>query len=497
MIGILAGLLGAALSLSSICAIGGVLARVLRAGEPTDVRLARPSLGWSFLLGSAAVGLALEIPLAIDGQITHRSFALIGIIGLAVLVWTVAGWWRNSSPPRALPWDWLADLPMLGRLLAVVALPAAVVFCCRTDVSGYDARSIYALKARVLYDTGTLRGEDFQDIQRVHFNPAYPLLMPLLEAQVYWTQGGDARPALKLLFLLFPLSLASVLAGQLRRYGGRGLAAMLALMLLLTPMFMECFEGAGLSGSADLPLAALILAGVLEASRWIRRPGWRPAVCAALLLGAAACTKAEGMAWIAACAVGVAGTWLLRPAWPTRRALATAFVGAGLLALIVGIRQTILHQLPDSPYYPSYFAALDWKWIRQLGDRPAVVLQYGLAEIARVKFWNLTWPCILASLVLLRRGRLPADVWFWRLTAVAGICASLLALVITPLHLEYELRTSFSRLMLHAFPLAALIMSEQMAASGWSGQLAETVRFDELANEPAAENVVETVARAA
>jgi hypothetical protein len=301
---------------------------------------------------------------------------------------------------------------------------------------------------------------------------------------------------LKLLFLCFTLSLASVYAGQSRRHGARGLAAMLALMLLLTPIALECFEGAALSGSADLPLAALILAGVLETSRWIRRPGWRPAVCAALLLGAAACTKAEGMAWIAACSLGLAATWLLRPTRPTRRALATACVGAGLLALIVGIRQTVLHQLPDSPYYPSYFAALDWKWIRQLGDRPAAVLRYGLTEIARVKFWNLMWPCILASLVLLRRGRLPAEVWFWRLTAVAGICAALFALVITPLHLEYELRTSFSRLMLHAFPLAVLIMAEQMAASGFSGQLAETVRADEVVDVPA-ENTVEDMARAA
>jgi hypothetical protein len=379
----------------------------------------------------------------------------------------------------------------------VVVLPAALLYCCRTDLTGYDARSIYALKARVLYDSGTIRGEDFQDIQRVHFNPAYPLLMPLVEAQIYWTQGGYAQSGLKLLFLLFPLSLASVYAGQLRRFGARGLAAMLALMLLLTPISLECFEGAGLSGSADWPLAALIFAGVLEISRWIRRPGWRPAVCAALLLGAAASTKAEGVIWIAACAVGLAGTWLLRPAWPTGRQLATGLAGGGVLVLLFGIRQAILRQLPDSPYYPSHFAALDWQWIKQLGDRPAVVLRYGLEELVRAKFWNLMWPCILGSLVLLRRGRLPTVVWFWRLTAVAGICAALLALVITPLHLVYELRTSFTRLMLHAFPLAVLIMSEQLAASGWSGQLAETVRTAEPMTEPMEDAVVENMARAA
>ena len=300
-----------------------------------------------------------------------------------------------------------------------------------------------------------------------------------------------------MLFLLFPLALCSIYAGQLRRFGTRGLAAVLALMLLLTPICLDCFEGAALSGSADLPLAALIFAGVLEISRWIRRPAWRPAVCAALLLGAAATTKAEGIVWIAACAMGLAGTWLLRPAWPTRQRWVTGVAGLTVLALLFGIRQAILHQLPDSPYYPSYFAALDWKWIQQLGDRPAVVLRYGLEELFRAKFWNLMWPCILGSLVLLRRGRAPTIVLFWRLTAVAGICGALLALVITPLHLEYELRTSFTRLMLHAFPLAVLIMSEQMAASGFSGQLAEIIWTDEPLKELTGDTTAENLARAA
>ena len=483
MIGILSGFFGAAVGLASICGIGVVLAGWLRAGESNDVRRARPRLGWAFLLGAAAFGLALQIPLAIDGRITHRSFALVGIIGLAALALAIAIWWRSAPSLRANSWDWLGDLPMLGRLFAVVALPAAVVYCCRTDLTGYDARSIYAMKARVLYDTGTLHGEDFQDIQRVHFNPAYPLLLPLVEAEIYSTQGGYTATGLKLMFLLFPLSLCSIYATELRRFGGRGLAAMISLMFLLTPVVLDCWEGAGLSGSADFPLAALIFAGVLEISRWIRRPGWRPAVCAGMLLSAAACTKSEGVIWIAACAAGLASTWLLRPAWPTRRQFVTVLAGGSVLVLLVGIRQAILHQLPESPYYPSYFAALDWKWIQQLGDRPAVVLRYGFEELLRAKFWNLMWPCVLGSLVLLRRGRAPTVVWFWRLTTAAGICGTLLALVITPLHVQYELRTSCTRLLLHAFPLAVLIMSEQWAASGWSGQLAETMRADENARE--------------
>ncbi|HEX3999215.1 MAG TPA: hypothetical protein VHX65_11745 [Pirellulales bacterium] len=479
MIALLGGVASAILCLASISGIGYQLARLLRAGESSEARAARPGFGWAFLLGSAAVGLVLQIPLAIDGRITHRSFAVVGMVGMAAVGWTIVGWWRSGLLGKGAWFDWLSDLPMLGRLLALVSIAAAFVYCCRTDLTGYDARTIYALKARVLYDTGTIRGEDFQDIHRVHFNPAYPLLLPLVEAQIYWTHGSYVAPGLKLLFLLFPLALASLYAGELRRFGTRGFAAMAALLLLSTPLFLECFEGAALSGSADLPLAALILGGVLELSRWIRRPGWQPALCAALLLGAAAATKSEGMLWTAACAAGLAGTWLLRPSWPSGRRLATAVAGMVTLVVVAVVRDRISRQVPDSPYYPSYWAALDWRWIMQLADRPAVVFRYAAVELVRTRTWNLMWPCVIGSLVLLRRSRLPASVWFWRLTALAGIGASIFALVITPLHLEYELRTSFSRLLLHAFPLAALIMAEQMAASGWSGQLAQTMRADQ------------------
>jgi hypothetical protein len=53
----------------------------------------------------------------------------------------------------------------------------------------------------------------------------------------------------------------------------------------------------------------------------------------------------------------------------------------------------------------------------------------------------------------------------WR-AIVAVVAAIYLAiLVITPLHLDYQLKTTFSRLALHIFPLAMLIMAEQIVAS--------------------------------
>ena len=162
--------------------------------------------------------------------------------------------------------------------------------------------------------------------------------------------------------------------------------------------------------------------------------------------------------------------------------------GFGVLLIALVVRQSIGRQFPTSPYYLSYGGALSWAWIRQLGDRPIVIIRYATTELGRAKFWNLAWPCLLASFVLLRRGCVPTAVWFWRMTLVAGFGASLFALLITPFHLQYELRTSMTRLMLQGFPLAALIMAEQMTASGWIGQIAATMRLekntDQIENVP-------------
>ena len=51
---------------------------------------------------------------------------------------------------------------------------------------------------------------------------------------------------------------------------------------------------------------------------------------------------------------------------------------------------------------------------------------------------------------------------------VIGIVAAiyLTTMVVSPLHLQYQLSTTFSRLTLHFFPLAMLVMAEQACCSG-------------------------------
>jgi hypothetical protein len=484
--------LGIAVFLLAVTGIGAFVQRWLRGGEEPDGVRSEPvegacrepveGLGWSLLLGAAVVGLVLHLPLAIDGRITHLSFALVAAFGLAAWGWIGIGWWRGARQIRLR--NWMSDLPVVAKIAVGIALLPAVVHAASTELSGYDARTIYGLKSRILYRTGTVRSEDFLDIDRLNFNPGYPLLLPLLETQMHWARGTDEGPGMKFLFLGFGLALVSIYARHVRRFEGPGFTATTAALLLMTPIIVCCFEGAGLSGSADLPLAALLFGGVLELSRWLQRPTWRAAASAGLLLGAAALTKMEGVIWVAGCGGTLAVVLLLRRK-ELRERLVTALPAIGLIGLAVVLGRAVHRGMPDSPYYPSYLAAIDWQWLKQLGDRPRTVMIYVGQELVRLRSWNLIWPAVLAAVLVLKRGKVPPEVRFWRLTALAIAAVYFGILVLTPLHLYYQLFTSTTRLLLHIYPLAVLIMSEQLAASGWSRQFAEI--FDlETETDPAA-----------
>jgi hypothetical protein len=192
----------------------------------------------------------------------------------------------------------------------------------------------------------------------------------------------------------------------------------------------------------------------------------------------------EGVLWVAGCAAALVVVMLLRRREIRVRPM-TLVPAAAVVAVAVGLGRAVHRGMPDSPYYPAYFATVDWQWLRQLGDRPWVVLSYLAEEFVRLRCWNLIWPAVIGSLVFLRRGEVPATVCFWRLTVIGMAAAYAGVLLLTPLNLYYQLYTSTSRLLLHIYPLAVLIMSEQLAASGWSRQIADVFRIEPQGNAAA------------
>jgi hypothetical protein len=476
---------GAFLFVITVLGAGAAAARVLRSSGDGPTMFGR-----AWLLGIAALSMLLHLPLAYDGQITHRTFALVAIAGLLATAFVLAGWRRRSSGTH---WGgWIGDLPIGGRIIVGIGLVAAAFYVFRTELSGVDARSAFALKARILYETGDLTGEDFRDVQRLNFNPGYPLLLPLAEAELYWFQGGYQNSKQGLVFLCFILAIASIYAAEIRRFTSARVAAYLALFLLMTPMMIECFEGAALSGSADLLLSGFVLAGALELFRWCQQPTWQRATVAGLFLGAAIMTKHEGLLWVGACGLSTIALFAFRKLGPVRREIRGIVAGTCVLCICAGLHLLSHRTISASPYYPSYGAALtDWNWLVQLSDRPLQVFLFMLGELANFDHWGLLWVCVLGSLFLLSRGSVPSEVLGWRAVATIVMAIYLVVMVITPMHLHFQLVTSFSRLLLHLFPLSMLIMAEQLVSSGWLQELFSKTNQNEDLTRTIAPNLTE------
>src|SRR5205085_7696396 len=131
--------LGIAVFLLAVTGIGAVIQRCLRGDE--EASGSQLPFGWSFLFGAAAVGLGLHIPWAIDGRITHLSFAAVTTVGLAAWGWILLAWWRWDEQWR--PRGWINDLPAIAKIALAMALLPALVHAASSELSGYDARTIY------------------------------------------------------------------------------------------------------------------------------------------------------------------------------------------------------------------------------------------------------------------------------------------------------------------------------------------------------------------
>jgi hypothetical protein len=427
--------------------------------------------GWSFLVGSAALGAFLYVPLAVTGQISHSTF-LTGFAACCVLSsWSL---WRNWSSARfwhIVQNNWLADLPRLARWLVLALFLGAAWSTVLTPPTGFDARAIFGMKARLLYDQGSLATEDFQDVNRMNFNAHYPLLLPLVEAQWFWLQGSTSDTQLRFICIGYIAALASIVARQLKRYTSPRVAALATMLLLCVPIVIQANEGAGLTNSADLPLACYITAGALAIMNWLRKRTPQQAILAGLMFGAAALTKSEGTLWI-----GAATTCLLvaladRQSQWNRTVLRSGFAGAVVLAIILGLQMAVRERIPFSPYLRSYSAALSWEWLRQLSSRPLAVATFGLSDCLRPTVWNLSWPCIVAIMFLRRKQPVTTEIWFARLLIGMVAIVFFAIFIITPYHVYWQIATALHRLVMQLLPLAWVLAVEQLSATGMIQEL--------------------------
>jgi len=288
--------------------------------------------GLAYLAGIAVVVpllillLTLGVPVALP--------AIVAVFALSALGLVVVGLRREREDehmPGAAGWAGRIAVAVLGAylLLATLAfnnLPTIV-----------DDASFWSPKALALLHYDHLQLDVFAGERYVH--PDYPILQPLLDATIYRARGGPdlagRHAELWIVFAAFIAAAAFLVSRAARTRFPLWLPAAGALAV-----------GTGVSanvtlGYADVTLGAFLALGVLCLALWLDGAGRGHLALGAVMLGAAANVKAEGL-FLALVALAVAGAVALaqrdraagRP-WrdPGLRAWAPAALGALAMAL--------------------------------------------------------------------------------------------------------------------------------------------------------------------
>ncbi|GEM_PF-1177438 len=487
------------LILTVLWASGYSLSRLLLPGN----RLARGDallrFGIAPLLGCLLFAWLLYLPLAMGARWTWGYLGAVWCIHGGLALWAVQGVFRGWRRSLAA-WEKASYSVRFSFLATVVILLSTAVPAATGGLWGYDARAIHGLKAKVLAEQGTLNEADFRDVHRLHFQPDYPLLVPIIESQVFMLAGYEQDQGLLLLFWGFVVSIGCLWASWLLSLDGTQ-GAWLVPVFMLTPWLGSFAEGGGVSGSVDVVLVTYLLAGGIGVARALTAGNQRYAAMGGLAFAGTMLVKQEGTLWAALAMISMVITWVwTRQRWtisrplsisvnseadgephsgekddaswaiPRKILLTTFGIMAAMVLPVFLLLQWTHGDIPQSPLYRSYSHALSWGWLITCGSRVPQIVQFAAAEFVN-NVWGFGWGGLAFALVLKRRYRLTGEVLFLRILAGIAVACYIAIFLVTPYPLLYHLFTAFRRLMFHAYPLAILILAEQLCATRLTHQL--------------------------
>jgi hypothetical protein len=344
--------------------------------------------------------------------------------------------------------------------VAVVFGLACISFAVHAAVEphgDWDAWAIWNLRARFLY-----RG--YPEYWRDAFSPLlgwshvdYPLLLPLSVARGWTFAGRETTAVPAVLAGIFALGIVVAAAASVGRARSWSRGLMTAAAILASPAFMKYSS----SQCADVPLAFFILATFLSMSRAFESPpnpgAWLMAGAAA---GLAAWTKNEGLLFLVICVTVLA----VRSMGGDRRGglkcagrvlLGALPMIAALMALKALAPGNDLLQAQSAQSLVTGFGSL---------DRVAAVVA-GIGQV----LWSGgagavgVLPIVAGFLFVVGLDRPPNPVPAIGLITMGLLVAGYAGVyAITPHDLEWQLKTSLDRVMLHAFP--TLVWSAMMLA---------------------------------
>lgn len=338
---------------------------------------------------------------------------------------------------------------------SIIAVAVAIVlfisFSLKSPHGGWDAWSIWNLRAKFLFRGGDHWTDGFSPgVKWSH--PDYPLLIPATIARGWSFLGIESTLTPATVSLLFTLAVVGLLASSISMLRGSTQAALAVLVLLGTPTFIS----QGASQYADVPLGFFYLATLtlLVAHDNAQRSCPRLLFLAGAFSALAAWTKNEGLMFVVTVVLVRTIIVLHSRGWRAFVHQTRTFV-AGLLPFIAVV---VLFKMSIAP--PSDLLGTQGflHVILKLTDpsRYFTVLSAFLSKAYHFGGGYLNAVPFLSVLLLMSGIRLEerdrtgiATSFFVLLLMLMGYC---LVYIVTPYDLQWHLDTSLDRLLMHLWP---------------------------------------------
>jgi hypothetical protein len=387
-------------------------------------------------------------------------FFFLELVGLAVLLGLALRRVRSEglTGPRGhvgqptgapfVPW-------LLAPGFAVSLLAALVTFGYRSATyphGGWDAATIWNLRARFLFRGADHWRDAFSDLLGTWTHADYPLLVPGAVARAWSFIGSEPQAVPILLGLLFTLATAFLLWGALTSLRSRGQGLLAGLVILCCNSLV--YEGA--NQYADVPLAFFMLGTfvALALADTVKEGGDGFVVLAGLTAGFAAWTKNEGLLFVLALfAAHPLVIARLRGGRQALRRQGVMLLGlAPMLLLIIGFKWGVApaNDLLASLQPADIIDRLTNPWRLWF-----VLLSFGERFLA-LSGWLAAAPLALALYLLVVGWR---EDWVEReslgtmlVTLGLVLAAYILVYVVTPYDLAWHVDTSMYRLAFHGWP---------------------------------------------
>jgi hypothetical protein len=435
------------------------------------------------------IGLTSVIFLLLDVLGAATPAAIFGVdialIALLAGLWfrTRSGHSEGSSTEATTPafrWTWLLALSfgivLLASSIRVVQMAAAL------PVGSWDAWAMWNLRAKFLAGpAGAWRYATSPLLSTSH--PDYPLLLPAFIARV-WKAGGNMDAIVPVVTsLLFFVALVALLVSVVALLRGTASALLAGLVILSTASLLTWAP----AQYADIPLAFYYLGAIallfLDASpgggRW-------PLLWAGLCASFAAWTKNEGIVFLTVIVI-VFFVFNLRKRGGRPSLLHSAWLFAGA---VPGVVLTL--------WFKFFLAPVADPLVKQGVSGLARLHDFNrYAEVAGGFFtnlWTLGWgvtnPLILlAILAILVRWKMEGGYRLPSLVATAALALVFLSycgvLLITPYGLNWQVQTSFDRLILQVWPSALLIFFVQLRRIADSAPTSVAIKNAPARKQPA------------